>query len=212
MYNSSSSQTAAPLRRQQHPEGRVVFETNLGLAICRDGVWFKWWKDSGRAGMTGLRQPVTWWRVVANQTAITCSAKKSSVKFASLFPDEDTVVETNAGLAIFHNGTWFKWWSEMEQSSRVGIQQPITWWRAENGDVHQLAPAYSVKIGVRLFGAATWRRRDHIFVGDTLIGVINLGEHHRPGTTLCLANSTEKRGWSPQWCFEQHMLAIGSST
>lgn len=139
----------------------------------------------------------------------TCAAKINRAPNSQL-PAEDIVVETNIGHAVYHDGTWFEWWYEMKRRSQVGIKPP-NWWKDENGTVHHLAPAYSVKIGSRSFEQATWRRRDHIFVGDTLIGVINLGEKHRPGTTICLANSAQKQGWSPQWCFEEYSRTVGPS-
>jgi hypothetical protein len=125
-------------------------------------------------------------------------------------PTDGLIVETNLGMAICRAGIWFKWWSDMGRASDCGIKDPITWWKSEDGVLHKKSGCI-VKIGQRKYGGGTWRRKDKIFADGTLIGVIELGEYHRPGMTVCLVNSTQATGWQPQWCYDQHMEVAGQT-
>lgn len=52
--------------QQGLPEEGVVVQTNLGQAIVRQGLWFKWWPEMNRSGLIAYRDQtaVTSWQSI----------------------------------------------------------------------------------------------------------------------------------------------------
>lgn len=64
----------------------------------------------------------------------------------------------------------------------------------------------SVTLGERVYSALSWKRKDRIYLGKTLIGVILLSETDRRGVTVSLTSGARKPGRAVEWCFEQSKL------
>lgn len=132
--------------------------------------------------------------------------------FVPVFPAEREVVMTNQGQAGRIGEIWFKWWPEMKSFARMGMKSEVLWWEDDQGVRHSLVPPeprvfVRAEIGQRKFTAMGWSRKDNLYVGTTLIGVIKKSSENIGGVTISVTTGSRLQGWNPSWALEQHLAA-----
>ena len=70
----------------------------------------------------------------------------------------------------------------------------------------------TVKLGDRVYESLTWKRKDRIYLGDKLIGTIQLSEHDRQGKTIALPSGEVTNGRAIAWCVEKFEESPQSSS
>lgn len=57
----------ASVERTKLPPENMIVQTNLGEHYQHGGIWFKWWPDTGRSSITGIKNQsgITSWKAIS---------------------------------------------------------------------------------------------------------------------------------------------------
>lgn len=67
----------------------------------------------------------------------------------------------------------------------------------------------TVVVGSRVYqNALAWKRKDKIFLGHTLIGIIQLSDSDRLGVTTSIFSGAQRPGRAIEWCVQQCISAV----
>lgn len=74
----------------------------------------------------------------------------------------------------------------------------------------QTTPEARITVGNRVWKnhGQSWTRRDGIYIGTMLIGVIHLSSDDRQGKTTSVITGASRRGRSKDWCLEEFQSSI----